>query len=325
MKKWSREELLSLSSLLQEGLTIREALALSLGEKTKSYQSCTAALAHGESLENSIVPYLDKKIRNYLIPLQQLCGFKQALLLSVQFYEQCRKQKESWWRKMAYPFFLLTTSLLGLALFEKMGMNSLLVLAHNDAHGADFIMGVKTFIHVLYSFVCLLSLLVMIVLIYLRRRDRFVWTYERICRWWPHNPFCLLVGQEFIRLWLITRQAGLGSKDGFRVLRLLKQHPLISFLAYQLADYLSEGGEFIQMGELPYIDRYLCHFLRVASVQKNIHQGSERYLRVAQQKTEHWFRYGSITLQCSIYIFIAMIILLIYRVLMVPMQSLSSF
>lgn len=305
----------SFSFLLQEGISVKEGMAILSESVPKSPEEVIEFLVH----------QFPSHARGRFLLLLDFLPLQKALSLNIEMLEYEQKRAEYFLKKLTYPILLLVTSVVGLFLFEHFGLASLVSLLGDFSQARGPILLLKGMVSIAYWGMAIMLVIGLGIIICSRNKARRILFYHLLCQWWPNNPVSMLVSQEFITYWCICYKAGLSSKEIFQVLRRQKRKIFTSFLAYHLQQLLEEGKEMRQAARMMYLDPLFAHFANIAYFHENPYLLFEKYLCYSQNRFENEMKKLTQTIIVGVYVAVGMLLILVYQILLLPMQALSRF
>jgi len=323
LKKIKSDDLFLLSQLLNSDIPLANALDLLEEEKNEeTIHKIKGLLESGKQLSEIIPDYIEDNIASYLSSLQKFLPLEKALALSLNFHKRKQERKKNLLKQLTYPLTVLVIAVFGLYLFKLFGlpvMNNLLLA-----------FGTQSKILVLFDIIASLGiwlaylLFVFAVLFYFasKRRDRLIFIYLNYCKYF-NGVWKLLISEEFISFYRLCNENGLLTLQSLDLMRSFKTKPLLSFLAYHIQEKLQQGSNLNQALELPYLDKTLQRYLKLASQSKDPNKILSMYQENVDQrikKRSYYFVRISLAL---VYGFVALMLFMVYQLLFLPMQALT--
>ncbi len=102
------------------------------------------------------------------------------------------------------------------------------------------------------------------------------------------------------------------------------EKPVISDIALKIDQSLKSGKSFENALDTPFLDTALCRLLKIAVYSSDMENMLDGYLEIAQQQAERKCRRITYAVQLLSYASISLILILVYQILMLPLQIISS-
>jgi type II secretory pathway component PulF len=249
--------------------------------------------------------------------LEEDLGFGFALNLYLNL--RMRKSQETNFivRTLTYPCILILTGTCVLAL------NLFLILptieANNIAQKQSDMHLIPTYQAAFVIVVLLFSISACIFLYLLCTRTYRC--YLRIFNIFPTNPWAISIGREMafhLRKFHIN---GLSTREIHERLSLLDGNPVIANIASCIVKEYREGKP--AADSLKALDPFLYRILRFEN-HPDFASSLETYDRIAQKRYEHKFKKIGYVLSLTAYIFIAFLVIAMYKEIMAPLDMLRN-
>ena len=320
------EDLDFLNSLLKTNLPLIDCLNLLTDKNNKHiYQEIIKRLNKSETIEEIIKDYIEDDIKDYLIPLTKMMSFKQALDISLSFYKKHKSSNDEIIKTLSYPIILALASIIGIYLFDLYGFDTILQLLQSFKIDIRIYQIIRIIIRIIV-YICFICICIIgILILYFSKEKRQTYFYLLISKYLPQSLFHLYYTQEFISLFLLTINKGNKTKEALKILRSLKNKPIISLLAYHLDLKLLQGESLNEASNQIYYDDGLTKYIKIASMSNDFNQLLDNYCLMVDELLKRKSKRLTLTIQLISYLFIGIIVILIYQVLFIPMQAISGF
>lgn len=324
-KTLSIEDLSYLNKLMKVNMPMNSVFDLL---KTKSNKemldSISSKLNEGLLIEDIIKDYLPKNIEKYITPLLKNLPFSVALDISLSFYERQKENEKYIISNIGYPCVLLFVSLTALYLFDIFGVDTIFSIIKSFGTNLDLINSIRNviriFIYIFYYGILFITLLIFIY----SRPKKIAFLYLLISKYFPNSLIHVYYSEQFVSLLLICVDRGYKTKTSLEMLMNMKNKPIISFMAYHLDEMLLEGKTLNEASRQTYFDINLSKFIKIGSFSNDFKAMLENYLELAKDKIKMKTKKYTLTIQMCTYISIGLIIIFVYQILFLPMQTLSS-
>lgn len=321
----SIEDLSYLNKLLKTNMSLANSLSL-LKSKTneKMINSIINDLDNGVLIEKSIERFVPKQIDNFLSPLLKSLPFSASLDISLSFYDRYQDNQKQILSSIGYPCILMFISISGLYLFDLYGIDTIFsILRSFDTELGLF----TTFRHVLRIMIYIFYygiLIIFILVLFYSRPSKITFLYLLLSKYFPNSLVNISYCEQFVSLLLICIKKGYKTKQSLQILMNMKTKPIISFLAYHLDENLLKGETLKEASKQIYYDNSLSRFIKIANYSNDFENVLQSYVILAQEKIFRKTKKYALTIQLITYLFIGIIIIFIYQVLFLPMQTLGQ-
>lgn len=322
-KEISIEDLSYMSKLIDTNISLRQTLDLIKNNKNKKiFESIVFSLDQGKMIEEVIVDYLPKSIKDYMIPLLKTLSFSEALSLSLEFNEKYSNNETKILGEIAYPCVLLFVTVTVLYLFDLYGMDTIFGLISSFSTNLSLYSDIRFIFRIIIN-VFYYGLLIgtMLLVLYMQPK-RITLLYVFLSKHFPNSLVHTYHSEEFISLLLICVNRGYKTKQAIEVLKGMKSKPVVSFLAFHMDESLLEGETLKDATKNKYYDLSLSKFIKIANYTNEFSKMLESYLMLARERITRTMKKYTLTIQLSTYAFIGVIVIFIYQILFVPMQAL---
>ena len=263
----------------------------------------------------------ERKLRFYLefIPLDK----------SIRITEdEMKMQKELQQKvisKTSYQIILIMSSLAVLILFTNMVLPAMLDSVDVSNRKVTGIITAFRIINFVKNAFLLLLAVLLAVMVWIRvcRREQYVWIYLHKYRL---DGFAkVLITYSFAMKLVILLRNGVSIVDSIRILRYQNGSALIRLLAYHFDETLADGEEFEKSLDMDYFDNRFHSLCLFGLKSDDFCEALEDYIVITQTKVENLVRKAVFVFQAVCYTFVAVTIVMAYRVLLLPLEMLQQF
>lgn len=321
----SIEDLSYLNKLLKTNMPLANGLELIKRKgNEKIIDELLTKLTEGLLIERIINNYVSKTMNGYLSPLLKNLPFAIALDISLSFYDRVKQNEKQIINSLAYPCILLFVSLTALYLFDLYGIDSIFMMLKSFNSDNELFASLRILFRVLVYFFYYGILLLAMLLLYFSRPNRIAFLYLQLSKHFPNSLVNISYCEQFVSLLLICSQRGYKSKQALEILKNMKTKPVISFLAYHLDESLLNGETLKDASKKIYYDNSLSRFIKIASYSNDFENVLSGYVSLAREKIQKKIKKYTLSIQFVTYTFIGLIIVFVYQILFLPMQTLSN-
>lgn len=325
-KEIAIDDLTYISKLIENNISLNQALQLIKNSRNaKIFNTIIKSLDKGQMIEEVIIDYLPRKIKDYMLPLLKTMSFQESLSLSLQFYEKHTSSQNKIISEIAYPCILLFVTISVLYLFDLYGMDTIFGLISSFETDLDLYQSIRMVFRIIITFIYYGLLIGILLLIIYMQPKRIVLLYLFLSKYFPNSLINTYYSEEFISLLLICTNSGYKTKQSLMILKSMKTKPIISFLAFHMDESLLEGESLKEASKKKYYDLSLSKFIKIANYTNEFSKMLENYLMLAREKISKTMKKYTLTIQITTYSFIGVIVIFIYQILFVPMQALSNY
>lgn len=295
--------------------------------ETKENQECFERIKEkmnqGEPMEMWIEDFFDASISSRLSSFLHFLPLSEALSLSLMQHTQMMAAKKQFQKMALYPSIMFFFSLFGVQLFCFLCMPALISMMQG--------FGVSTAsIELIYHAMMFVSLFfiaamcaVLLILVWFYRKNRIVLLVVVLYQLKLGFLIQHELSYHFALLYFQCIQLGIPTKTALKMLKECKDQPLIVFLAWHIDQILQKGGNLSEAMSIRYLDPSLQKLMNTAALSGGAKELLKGYLQVTSQKREKRLHHLGVMIQSASYCFIAVMIILVYQVLFLPLSMLE--
>lgn len=324
-KSLSIEDLTYLNKLLKVNMPMNSVFDLLKNKKNKEMlEDINTKLNNGLLIEDIIKDYLPEKIETYISPLLKNLPFSVALDISLSFYERQKENESYIISNIGYPCILLFVSLTALYLFDMYGVDTIFSIIKSFGTNLELINSIRKVLRIIV-YIFYYGILIFIILIYFYSRpNKIAYLYLLLSKYLPNSLIHVYYSEQFVSLLLICVSRGYKTKTSLEMLKNMRNKPIISFMAYHLDEMLLKGETLNDASKQSYYDNSLSKFIKIGSYSNDFKAMLENYIDLAKTKIKVKTKRYTLTIQMCTYISIGLIIIFVYQILFLPMQTISS-
>lgn len=311
---------------MKHGISFRDALDLL--EEDRLHE-CLCSIDHrlhnGEKLESFLTDYLPPSYRTYFATFIQYLPFLNALDSAGAIVKKERESKAALVKGLLYPVCLFTGMCFGILAFNTFIFPSMISLAKGfevDIRGYEWIRLITAVLAVIaIGFLVFLG----IVSVLCFNQKMIVSTYRFCIR---HNSNNLLVkkaSEEFAMFFHSCHRQSLSTRNTLEILMNLKGKPLVSYIARRINWMMSEGKNMDFAMKNADVEDALIRFFHTAYYASSLSDMMEGYLKMSEKRTQITIKRISVCVQLFAYCSVGAIVILVYKVLMLPVSMIGSF
>lgn len=325
-KEMSLDDLSYISKLIETNISLHQSLEIIKNKRNKTMiDSIISSLNSGKMIEEIIIDYLPKQVKNYLLPLLKTLSFSEALSLSLDFNEKHTNNENKILGQIAYPCVLLFVTVTVLYLFDLYGMDTIFDLIKTFNADLKLYQSMRVLFRIIISVFYYGLLLGTLLLIVFIQPKRISLLYVFLSKYFPNSLINTYYSEEFVSLLLILVNRGYKTKLALSILKSMKTKPIVSFLAFHMDESLLEGESLKEAAKKSYYDLSLSKFIKIANYTNEFSNMLSSYIKFAREKITRKMKKYTFTIQITTYSFIGVIVIFIYQILFIPMQTLSTY
>lgn len=310
---------------MANGFTLQDSLHLLESPANQMvFREIEARLQNGEELTAFFPDYCPRVYRIYLDGFLKCLSFSEALSLCLEVVSGEEQQKQEYRKGLFYPCMMFLCTLAGVILFNEFCFPPLLGMMkgfHVESTNYD---ALRTGFRLLSALVILVLLLAASVVLFFHQKRHRIQGYLLCARYAPGSMYVQYESTDFIRFFLQCIRMHVPTRESLRILSSLEQKPVIRFLAKTIETALVNGDSFEQALDVPWLDPSLLRFLKIALYSSEMESILERYLEMAKERSVRQCKRITRTVQILSYACIGVILILVYEVLMLPLQILTQ-
>ena len=320
-----REDCQGIQKLMESGFTLQESMELLSSRKSsEAFAAIRKRLEDGEEAASFFQDYCPKDYRGYFSGFLQTLSFRECLSLSIAIAEGDRKEKEAIQRKLFYPCAMLVAVIAGIFLFTEFCFPPLLSMVksfHGDTE--QYVLIQKVLKNACMILAIILAVLAAMVLSFLPEA-RQKQGYQLLQKLLPDSLLVQYVSMDFIRFFHQCLSRNIPTRRSLHLLETISHKPVIRFLAEEIEKGLLEGNPLEQAVDLPCLDPALARFMKLAVYSGNAEEMLKGYLEMSEEKGRLRIARITRTIQAASYACIGIVLILIYQILMMPLQILTQ-
>lgn len=321
----SEEDCDNLVAFMKNGLSINESLVMLEEERIHRILSLIdEKLRQGVKIDEFFYGYLPHSYQGLFSVFIQYLPFPDALQATGEIVKSERKTRESLIRGLLYPCLLFVGMCAGVLLFSSFVFPSMIAMAQGfEIEAESYVMIQKGAMILSSTCLCLLGFSIPFLLIILNR-GMIVSTYRFLVRHRRNNILVQRASQDFARFFLSCHNHGISTMGTLNILMGIQDRPLVSYIARRLDWMMKEGKNMDMAMRNADIEDALVRFFHTAFHSSSLNEMMAGYLLMTERRTRQQIHRFSIMVQLMAYGATGMIIILVYRVLMLPVAMIGT-
>ena len=281
-------------------------------------------LEQGQTFKDAFSMLLPHCYRRYFNNFIRYLPVLESMRISVELATHEEKMKQKMMKDMVYPVVMLFVMFIGMYLFNGFVFPQMMTLMTSFEINVSSYYFLRSLIQLLSWLVTILFVVGMLLWVVFQEPNRKCWLYRVLVKYVPNSLMVQKASAEFARYFLECVRVRISTKQTMKILLDMKEKPLVRLIAQELNDALSKGESFEVTLHTPFVEHALQQFFQIALHGSNCEKMLEGYLVMNQQRHIKQVRIFTRSVQLSCYGAIGLILLVVYQILMLPMQMLQN-
>ena len=281
-------------------------------------------LEQGQTFKEVFSMLLPQGYRRYFNNFIRYLPVLESMRISVELATHEEKMKQKMMKDMVYPVVMLFVIFIGMYLFNGFVFPQMMTLMTSFEINVTSYYFLRSFIQLLSWLVTILLVVGLLLWVVFQEPNRKCWLYRVLVKYVPDSLMVQKASAEFARYFLECVRVRISTIQTMKILLDIKEKPLVRLIAKELNDSLSKGESFEETLHTPFVEHALQQFFQIALHGSNCEKMLEGYLVMNQQRHIKQVRIFTRSVQLSCYGTIGLILLVIYQILMLPMQMLQN-
>ena len=281
-------------------------------------------LEQGQTFKEAFSLLLPHCYRRYFNNFIRYLPVLESMRISVELATHEENMKQKMMKDMVYPVVMLFVMFIGMYLFNGFVFPQMMTLMTSFEINVSSYYFLRSLIQLLSWLVTILFVVGMLLWVVFQEPNRKCWLYRVLVKYVPDSLMVQKASAEFARYFLECVRVRISTKQTIKILLDMKEKPLVRLIAQELNDALSKGESFEVTLHTPFVEHALQQFFQIALHGSNCEKMLEGYLVMNQQRHIKQVRIFTRSVQLSCYGAIGLILLVVYQILMLPMQMLQN-
>lgn len=281
-------------------------------------------LEQGQTFKEAFSLLLPHCYRRYFNNFIRYLPVLESMRISVELATHEENMKQKMMKDMVYPVVMLFVMFIGMYLFNGFVFPQMMTLMTSFEINVSSYYFLRSLIQLLSWLVTILFVVGMLLWVVFQEPNRKCWLYRVLVKYVPDSLMVQKASAEFARYFLECVRVRISTKQTMKILLDMKEKPLVRLIAQELNDALSKGESFEVTLHTPFVEHALQQFFQIALHGSNCEKMLEGYLVMNQQRHIKQVRIFTRSVQLSCYGVIGLILLVVYQILMLPMQMLQN-
>ena len=310
---------------MENGFSFTDALQiLKTKRNERRITQVLEKLEQGQTFKEAFSLLLPHCYRRYFNNFIRYLPVLESMRISVELATHEEKMKQKMMKDMVYPVVMLFVMFIGMYLFNGFVFPQMMTLMTSFEINVSSYYFLRSLIQLLSWLVTILFVVGMLLWVVFQEPNRKCWLYRVLVKYVPDSLMVQKASAEFARYFLECVRVRISTKQTMKILLDMKEKPLVRLIAQELNDALSKGESFEVTLHTPFVEHALQQFFQIALHGSNCEKMLEGYLVMNQQRHIKQVRIFTRSVQLSCYGVIGLILLVVYQILMLPMQMLQN-
>ena len=323
--RFDKLECQGIVSLMENGFSFTDTLQILKTKRNKQHiKHVLEKLEQGQTFKDAFSSLLPVCYRKYFDNFIRYLPVLDSMRISIELASHEEQTKLKMMKDMIYPIVMLFVMFFGMYLFNGFVFPQMIALMTSfevNVTSYYFLRGLIQLLSWLATFVIVIGILLWIVF---QHPQRKCWLYRLLVKYVPDSLLVQKASAEFARYFLECVRVRIPTIQTMKILLDMKEKPLVCLIAQELNESLCKGESFENTLHTPYVEHALQQFFQIALHGSNCEKMLEGYLVMNQQRHIKQVRIFTRSVQLSCYVTIGLILLVIYQILMLPMQMLQN-
>lgn len=308
-----------------KGFSLSHALELVLSDaKRQIFQRILKNLEQGQTIQDALSEYLETSLKFLVLAFASVTNFEKALTIATAIVNHKINQKKEMMQTLFYPVLMCVASLLCLVVFSIVGFPKLVEFMSGFSLDLSYLGSIKVAMDLLFIVIVILIIFAVGLYLILRRPKKQVFYFVVMNRYRLFKTIRNRITYRFILYYQFCTRYGLNTKETLALIKSINE-PLMVFLAYHIESSLENGIAFDKALASGFLDSHLCRFIQMAKYSDDLESFLESYLHHNQLKYQHVRKRAIISLQIFSYLIISVLLIMVYQVILLPLQMIEGF
>lgn len=308
-------QFVQLASLLDKGYPLASSLLI-LDER---FQWIVDEMESGVSFYDCVIANGKGTFYQHCRFFLELSSLPKAITNASILVEKQQAIKKMWIKETSYPLFILLFAVITLFVFTSAVFPQLSLTFSEYDNFSHLELMIKTMKYLTYLLLCTLLLIpLLLVSLYFSKNYRHMLYHIPI--------FTELVSFMIASDMLSLIRCGCSTKEMFTYLYHLRKKGLSFDISNELYNELHEGISFeTAISTSKKLSKRFKYFFKCGYHTQKLESSLSDYLQFQQQRWVRQIKVICIGIQCFSYSFIALIVVLIYQIMLLPLEMIDSF
>lgn len=314
-----------LAALLDSGFSFQQAEEILRDAKNGCVlDMIMQKLADSVPVEEALLPYMPLSYAGYLQDFMRYLPMTEAMVIAAKIVQEECEEKAFLIKGLLYPLGLLVGVSTGVFLFDRTVLPTMmdLLLGFQESSGSLLVMKKVLEGGTLLLFLSVMSSLLLAV--YWLSPLHIAHTYQYFAKRFPGCFLVQYASMRFAICYRICLEKGIATRTTLQMMQEMHGRPLTQFIAKELDRSFMAGCDFSEAIVSPYIEPSLAASFRLAMYMDDAVVMLDGYLKMCRNRMERQLKKIVSLIRLAAYGAVGIIIVVVYRVLMLPMSMLQQ-
>ena len=313
-----------IASLMNSGFSLQQTLTILDDPASKLvFDEIRARLESGEAISDFLCEYTPAAYARYLSGFLMYMPFHNALALSLSIVDTDDRNQNELLKGLLYPVLMMVGMLGASALFSLTILPAMISLLEGFQLEDPSYGILKTAIPAAALTILILLAAAAVIFMISIRQKNIVSSYCFLLRFLKDSLPVQIASRNFTRFFLECVRQKLSTIQCMDILMHLPGRPVVSYIARMLDQEMRKGSSLEDAVHTNLLESSLSRFMKTAIYSSDCEKMLEGYLEMTKARTETQIRRFSRTVQFVSYLLIGVMIVLMYRLLLMPMNMMQ--
>lgn len=313
-----------IASLMNSGFSLQQTLTILDDPASKPvFDEIRARLESGEAISDFLCEYTPAAYARYLSGFLMYMPFHNALALSLSIVNTDDRNQNELLKGLLYPVLMMVGMLGASALFSLTILPAMISLLEGFQLEDPSYGILKTAIPAAALTILILLAVMAVIFMISIRQKHIVSSYCFLLRFLKDSLPVQIASRNFTRFFLECVRQKLSTIQCMDILMHLPGRPVVSYIARMLDQEMRKGFSLEDAVHTDLLESSLSRFMKTAIYSSDCEKMLEGYLEMTKARTETQIRRFSRTVQFVSYLLIGVMIVLMYRLLLMPMNMMQ--
>ena len=314
----SKSELIDSALLIQKGYSMKESFQI-----VGVHETILTKLDQGDDWHQFL--NINKRDPFYVSFsfFLDVMPFHLAVISTNDYVEMKKNLRNNWLKEIAYPIFTLFFAILVFIIFNQLIYPQLCILTDLKQDHMKLILDFM--MNILSVFILLIVLISMFIsFLFHHKKDWYYLFYQNF--FYKLSLVRKLISYDYTIHSLVLMKQGYSTKQVFECLQRMKTE---SFLAYDIKEMMNDFHQGKEMIEIimnhPRFDHRFKYLFKIGYYGGNLEERLEDYVRIQEKEFHKLLRKSTQIITLSAYSFIGFLVIVIYQMLLIPLNIIEQF
>lgn len=324
-KKLSKETLTAIAALMDNGFSLQQTFSILEDDSVKDiFAKIRSRLEKGEAISDFLCEYTPAVYGRYLSGFLMYMPFYHALSLSIRIADDDDRNQNELLKGLLYPVLLMAGMLSAASVFSLTILPAMISLLEGfHLHDQSYAL-MKTAIPAASLTILGLLAAAAAAALIMTRPKHIVSSYCFCLRFFRDSLPVQIASRNFTRFFLECLRRKVPTIQCMDILQHIPGRPVVSYIASCLDEDMKQGASLEKAADSRLLESSLSRFMKTAVYASDSEKMLEGYLEMTRLRTETQIRRFSRTVQFISYLLIGILIVLMYRLLLMPMNMMQQ-